>query len=187
MGGAVVNTLNDRIDAHLAKARAATPGEWLAHPPDNPNARYGESEDEWDAWQIETFAEGFAEGRAVLTIEAPSARDGRGATCCIVGNGPSSVANHDFIAANDPATIEAFCAVAQAAEAHMTAWDAMEEAVTEWQQSLYEEQHGQFISDQWKAELGAAQAEANPIEHRTAEALHAALAALYAALGKAQR
>jgi hypothetical protein len=90
------------------------------------------------------------------------------------------------IAANDPATIEAFCAVARAAEAHMTAWDAMEEAVEERREALYEEQHGQFISAQWKADLSARQAEANATEHRTAEALHAALAALYDALGRSK-
>jgi urease accessory protein UreF len=75
-------------------------------------------------------------------------------------------------------TIAALIAVAEAADAHMTAWDAMEEAVR--RQVLYEEQHGQFVSGQWKAELNARQAEANATEHRTAEALHAALARLEA-------
>lgn len=60
-------------------------------------------------------------------------------------------------------TIAALVAVAGRAREHMEA---------------YEEQHGQFISDQWKAELSAAIREANVVEHRTAEALAAALAPL---------
>ena len=62
-----------------------------------------------------------------------------------------------------------------AAVAHMAAWDAMEEAVEYRREVLYEEQHGQVVSDQWKQELSEKVREANATEHRTADKLRAAL------------
>jgi len=65
-----------------------------------------------------------------------------------------------------------------AARAHAAAWTAMEEAVEDRREALYEADHGQLISDQYRDELNAAIREANEAEHRTADALRAALAAL---------
>lgn len=71
-------------------------------------------------------------------------------------------------------------AVVKAAKEHMDAWDAMEEAIEYRREVLYEEQHGQFVSDQWKEELATAVREANVVEHRTADALRQALVSLEA-------
>ena len=67
--------------------------------------------------------------------------------------------------------------IIEAAEAHMAAWDAMEEALNYRTEVLHEGDHGQIVSDQWKAELNASVREANTNERRTADALRAALAA----------
>ncbi len=68
---------------------------------------------------------------------------------------------------------DALLAEHEAAGAHMLAWDTMEEAVEERREALYEADHGQFLSEQYKEELTTAIREANVAEHRTADALRA--------------
>ena len=80
------DTLHDRIDAHLAKAKAATPGPWT----------------DWGLGVVRSGS-GAVVGKVLLEARY------------------NSDAAH--IAANNPATIEAFCAVATAAEAHIPACD----------------------------------------------------------------
>jgi Fe-S oxidoreductase len=86
----VTDTLTDRIEAHLAKARAAVP------------ARQHEKRGWWCCGINGGFAVSAPEGDHMTTIA-------RG--------GSEPVGRH--IAANDPATILAFCAVAKAAEEHL--------------------------------------------------------------------
>lgn len=79
------DTLTDRIDAHLAKARAATPGRW----------KRNRTEPYWFMASV---------GASEINSE-----------CIPVVGHERADANH--IAANDPATIEAFCAMAKAVQA----------------------------------------------------------------------
>jgi len=83
----VTDTLTDRIEAHLAKARAAVP------------ARQHEKRGWWCCGINGGFVVSAPEGDHMTTIA-------RG--------GSEPVGRH--IAANNPATIEAFCAVAKADE-----------------------------------------------------------------------
>jgi len=71
--------------------------------------------------------------------------------------------------------IERLERIEAAANAHLEAWDAMEEAVENRRTALYEADHGQFLSDSFKAELSTAIREANVVEHRTAGDLRATL------------
>ena len=90
----MTDTLTDRIEAHLAKARAAVP------------ARQHEKRGWWCCGINGGFAVSAPEGDHMTTIA-------RG--------GSEPVGRH--IAANDPATILAFCAVATAVEAKYVAYE----------------------------------------------------------------
>ena len=80
----------------------------------------------------------------------------------------------------DSQLLAALVDVKEAAEAHSSAWQAMCEALEERNEIRREADNGQFISESYKASLHVAVREANAVEHRTADALAAALTRLEA-------